>query len=140
MRTLLVWVGVAVVTSCGTHRAGSAATSTEVEPTASLCAGFTARYLGQGLTAALPDDAVASSGESSTELGPIHAGASVTLELGSVSVTVGRRFGTRIVAEAYFSQRVDGEVVVFVKSEDAALRECVLKSATYRRDLDEHDG
>jgi len=47
--------------------------------------------------------------------------------------------GTTIVPETNFSQRVVGDVVVFVKSESEPLRTCILGAATYDRTLDEQD-
>ena len=53
---------------------------------------------------------------------------------------IGRRVGTTVVLEANVSQRVERDVVVFVKSENEPLRACILDSTTYDRDLDEEDG
>jgi len=105
----------------------------------SPCEDFSLRYLGKGLSTTLPADASATHGESTADLGPIHAGWAVEFELTAGPVTIGRRVGTTIVPEPNFSQRVVGDVVVFVKSESEPLRACILGAATYDRTLDEQD-
>jgi len=106
----------------------------------SPCEDFSLRYLGQGLSTTLPADESATHGESTADLGPIHAGWAVEFELTDGSVTIGRRVGTTIVPEPNVSQRVVGDVVVFVKSDREPLRACILEAATYDRTLDEEDG
>ncbi len=152
MRLILGAVVVVAVASCSTPDAAldlspagrppsdPPTTSTNDRPGPSPCDDFAPRYLGQGLSADLPIGSVASSGESTADIGPIHAGWDLQFDLPAGTITIGRRVGTRIVAEAYVAQHVDGDVVVFVKSESEPLRTCVLESARYDRELDAGDG
>ena len=110
-----------------------------VEPAQSPCTEFEPRYLGQGLSASLPDDARFTGGEGTADPGPVPAGWAADFELAEGSITIGRRMGVDIVPEPGFSQRVEGEMVVFVKSDNDALRACVLASVTYNRARDQQD-
>lgn len=56
-----------------------------------------------------------------------------------VLVSVGRILGHDDSDEANFAKRVDGDVVVWVKASDAALRRCLLDSTTYSVALDQRD-
>jgi hypothetical protein len=126
-----------VAVSCG-RREAALDSSGGAEPPS--CEGFSRRYLGQELRAALPEEAPATLGESTADIGPVYAGCAVQLELTNGSIMIGRRAGTTIVPAPSFSQRVDGDAVVFVKSENEPLRTCILESAAYDRRLDEKDG
>lgn len=57
---------------------------------ASPCEGFEERYVGAGLFVPLPPDARGLTGQTTADLGPIHAASSVDFDLGDgVVVTVG---------------------------------------------------
>lgn len=53
---------------------------------------------------------------------------------------IGRRVGPMIVPEPTCSQRVDGDVVVFLKPENEPLRTCILRVSDMRPQTDEPDG
>lgn len=119
---------------------GGPATTGGVETTpASPCDGFANAYIGQGITTSLPPGSAADYGEATADPGPVHAGWAATFNVRNTTVTVGRRLGNEVVPEADLSQRIDGDVVTFVKSDNHLLRECVLHSTSYDRAMDEED-
>jgi len=114
-------------------------TSTDSTAAAPPCTGFVRRYLGEGLTASLPANATYTSGEGTTDRGPIPAGWAVNFQLADESITIGRRVSTQVVPEPNFAQRVDSDVVVFVKANNETLRNCILDLVVYDRARDESD-
>ena len=103
------------------------------------CDEFTPRYVGNGLTVAMPEAAIFTSGGSTTDPGPIHAGTSAEFTLGSLVAVVGRRIGSDVVPEQGFGQRVENGVVLFVKAADPELRSCLLDSVHYDIVRDQQD-
>ena len=108
-------------------------------PGAIGCKGFEPRYIGNGLTVALPPNAVFIDGQSTADPGPIHAATSMTFGFGDVRVEVGRRIGGNLVDEPGFAQRIDGGVLIFVRTDDTDRAGCVLASLRYDVTADETD-
>ena len=113
--------------------------NTSPDATAAACTGFVPRYIGHGLTAALPDTAQLIGGESTANSGPIPASAGINLIIDGRPVTIGRRVGDDLVPADSVSERADNGVIVFVQAEEAALRTCLLDSTTYDQAMDEQE-
>lgn len=103
------------------------------------CDDFKPRYIGNGLTVSLPETAIFTAGESTADLGPVHAGTSAEFTFDGGVAAVGRRIGGDNVPEPNFDQRVENGVVLFVKATDAELRSCLLGTAHYDALQDEQD-
>ena len=119
--------------SSGTGGDGSPASLTlRVQPdssdsVASPCDGFEERYVGAGLFVPLPPNARSLAGQTTADLGPIHAASSVDFDLGDgVVVTVGRRV-------------TSSDVVIFVEAEDQDLQRCLMSSSRYDALSDQQD-
>jgi hypothetical protein len=94
---------------------------------ASPCDGFEERYVGDGLFVSLPPDARSLTGQTTADLGPIHAASSVDFDLGDgVVVTVGRRV-------------TSSGVVIFVEAEDQDLQQCLMSGSRYDASSDQQD-
>jgi hypothetical protein len=63
------------------------------------CDEFTPRYIGNGLSVALPEAAILTSGESTADSGPIHTATSAEFTFDGFVAVVGRRIGGDIVPE-----------------------------------------
>lgn len=130
--------------SCGgsTRSGASKATAQGVTTTTAVppgCSDFQPRYIGGGLTVSLPSAATFTTGGGTADPGPAHAGAGFEFNANGVLVSVGRNLGHDASPEANFAKRVDGDVVVWVKASDAALRQCLLATTTYSAALDQKD-
>ena len=122
--------------SSGTGGDGSTASLTSltspVQPdssdsVASPCDGFEERYVGAGLFVPLPPNARSLTGQTTADLGPIHAASSVDFDLGDgVVVTVGRRVTSL-------------DVVIFVEAEDQDLQRCLMSGSRYDALSDQQD-
>lgn len=97
------------------------------------------RYLGQGLTAAVAKGAIPTGGSGTADLGPVHAAIEVSFGFGPGAIVIGRRVGSEAVAEPLLSQRIEGDVIIYVRADDDQIRECVLASVPYDRAQDERD-
>jgi hypothetical protein len=128
--------------SGGRSIAGVVDTGPVVEDAVGLdgCYGFVPRAIGNGLTVSLPPSATSTGGVSTADPGPIHAATSATFSLDGTRVDVGRRIGAEVVDEAGVAQRLVGDVVIFVRTDDADLAGCLLESASYDAAGDELDG
>lgn len=94
---------------------------------ASPCDGFEEQYLGDGLFVFLPTEARGLAGQTTADLGPIHAASSVDFDPGDgVVVTVGRRV-------------TSSGVVIFVEAEDQELQRCLLDGSRYDALRDQQD-
>ena len=111
-------------------------TTTAVSPG---CSDFQPRYIGGGLTVGLPPAATPTTAGGTADPGPVHAGAGFEFNANGVLVSVGRNLGHDDSPEANFAKRIDGDVVVWVKASDAALRQCLLATTTYSAALDQKD-
>jgi hypothetical protein len=146
-----VLLGVAVATaaallvsaSCSDSTRSGASKPTDqgvtTTPASSACSDFQPRYIGGGLTVSLPPAATPTTAGGTADPGPVHAGAGFEFNASGVLVTVGRNLGHDDSPEANFAKRVDGVVVVWVRASDAALRRCLLDTATYNAALDQKD-
>ena len=88
------------------------------------------------MTVSLPPGATLTNGGGTADPGPVHAGADFEFNANGVLISVGRNLGHDDSPEANFAKRVDGDVVVWVKVSDAALRKCLLATTTYSAALD----
>ena len=69
----------------------------------------------------------------------MHAAVEVSFDLGKGTVVIGRRLGSAVVVEPFLSERVEGDIAIYVRVDDDQLQECVLASAHYDRAQDERD-
>ena len=113
------------------------ATTTAAVP--SGCADFQPRYVGGGLTVSLPPAATPTGGGGTADPGPVHAGAGFEFNANGMLVSVGRNLGDDDSPENNYAKRADGDVVVWIKASDAALRQCLLDTTTYSAALDQKD-
>lgn len=130
--------------SCSDAPRSGAPTTTDqgvTTPTAMSpgCSDFQPRYIGGGLTVSLPPAATPTTAGGTADSGPVHAGAGFEFNANGVLVSVGRNLGHDDSPEANFAKRVDGDVVVWVKASDSALRQCLLDTTTYSAALDQKD-
>lgn len=133
-----------VSVSCGdsTRSAASKTTGQGVTTTSAVspgCSDFQPRYIGSGLTVSLPPAATPTTAGGTADPGPVHAGAGVEFNANGVLVSVGRNLGHDASPEANFAKRVDGDIVVWIKASDAALRQCLLATTMYSAALDQKD-
>ena len=100
--------------------------SDDSDATVSLCDGFEERYVGEGLFVSLPAAATGLTGQSTADVGPIHAATAVDFDLGDgVEVTVGRRVGSN--------------VVIFVEADSPDHKRCLLEGSRYDPARDQQD-
>ena len=133
-----------VSVSCRDSTQSGAATTTAHGVTATTaqssgCSDYQPRYIGGGLTVSLPPAATSTTGGGTADPGPVHAGAGFEFNANGVLIAVGRNVGHDDSPEANFAKRVNGDVVVWVKATDAALRQCLLDTTTYSAALDQKD-
>jgi len=108
-----------------------------VIPSTGACSGFRRTDLNDvalrnnGLTTVLPDTAVSTLGEQTSDLGPVHASVALTFNLGAEEVTIGRTIGATVNSAPNTSVRVDGNVMIFVTASDRELRKCILAGTVY---------
>lgn len=100
--------------------------SNDSDAVVSLCDGFEERYVGEGLFVSLPAAATGLTGQSTSDVGPIHASTSADFDLGDgAKITVGRRIGSG--------------VVIFVKAHNTDLQRCLLEGSRYDPARDQQD-
>ena len=132
-----------VSVSCSdSTRSGVSETTDQGATTAAVpsgCADFQPRYVGGGLTVSLPPAATPTTGGGTADPGPVHAGAGFEFNANGMLVSVGRNLGDDDSPENNVAKRADGDVVVWIKASDAALRQCLLDTTTYSAALDQKE-
>ena len=106
---------------------------------ANPCQGFIDRVLGAGLSLRLPPTLEPISYEGTTESGTVHEGATYQFVLGQTTFVVGRFLTSPTASDTNSSTREDSGAVLFVRSNESGLRECLLASMRYDPSIDRTD-
>lgn len=103
------------------------------------CADLVPQPIGDGITGVLPLGALLVSGEQTTGYDNAPAVTSRNFDVHGVAVSIGRRFESSVSNESGSDERADGDVVLFVKTDDPILRACIADSLVYDSVLDAQD-